>query len=103
MQSSSPAASTSFSTILRSRSVSAEESNDMCTGLNFATRAARSGAMTNFASDGEDDAERMARDFVAGFDAELDCATGVGLAGESGGDTARARAFGAPMANKRRR
>src|ERR1700734_727519 len=103
MQSRRPAASTSLSTILRSRSVSAEESNDMCTGLNFATRAPRSGAITNLDSAGADDAERTARDFVAGFDAELDCATGVGLAGEPGGDAARARALGAPMANKRRR
>src|SRR5271154_4170504 len=47
MQSSSPEASTSFLTILTSRALRSLELNGMCTGLNRATRAARSGTTTS--------------------------------------------------------
>src|SRR5277367_743547 len=51
MQSSKPAASTSFATICFSRSLKWLESNGILTGLYFARRAARSGAITGAVGD----------------------------------------------------
>src|SRR5271170_6339035 len=71
MQSRRPDASTSFATISFSRAVRPEESYGILTSLNFATRAARSGATTNFAD---------TPGGMAGFAAAEDCAHIIGPA-----------------------